>query len=157
MNKEIILFIILLLGLLGTLLPFLPGIPLMFCALLIYSLIDNWVHFSPVFVVNFGLVTVFTIFIDYFATSWGVKKFGASSIGIWSGIFGGFFGIIFLGPLGIIMGSILGVIIGELISGKNLKTAFRISLGSLLGFIGSTLLQFIIGLIVIIWVFIKLF
>ncbi|MGI6227225.1 MAG: DUF456 domain-containing protein [Peptococcales bacterium] len=157
MNKEILLIICLILGMIGTILPLLPGIPLMFIAILIYSFFDKWVHFSPLFVATIGIITFFTLFIDYFAAFWGVKKFGASKTGIWMGIFGSIFGLLFLGPLGLFLGFLLGVLIGELLNGKSFHQGLKTSLGTVFGFLGSTLLQLSFALIILFLVFLKLY
>lgn len=157
MSKEIILILFLFLGVAGTLIPFLPGIPLIFFAILIYSFIDNWIHFSPYFLVILGIITCITFFIDYFATYWGVKRFGASKIGLWGGILGTILGILFMGPLGLLLGSFLGVILGELLVGKKFSQAIKISLGNFIGILGSTILQFIIALTILFWAILKLY
>lgn len=157
MNNELILIICLLLAMFGTILPFLPGIPLMFIAILIYSIFDNWVHFSPFVVSIIGLITFITLFIDYFAVLWGVEKFGASKMGIWGGILGILTGLIFLGPIGLFFGSLLGVLIGELLSGKSFSKGVKASFGNVIGLLGSTLLQFSLALVIFLWVVLKIF
>ncbi|KJS81704.1 MAG: hypothetical protein JM58_16330 [Peptococcaceae bacterium BICA1-8] len=157
MTKELLLVFILLLGVAGTLLPFLPGIPLMFIALMIYSFFDSWVHFSPLFLLIIGLLTIFIIFIDFFGALWGVKKFGATKRGIWGGLLGSIIGLLFMGPLGLFWGSILGVVCGELLAGKALLPSLKVSIGNLVGFLGTTLLQLAIALIIFFLVIIKLY
>ncbi|MFZ5943584.1 MAG: DUF456 domain-containing protein [Bacillota bacterium] len=156
MDKELILLIFLFLGLLGTLVPLLPGLPLIFVSLLIYSIIDKWEHFSVSFIILVGIVTLIGILLDYLAAFWGAKKYGASKLGIAIGIIGIIFGLFTLGPLGVIIGSISGVVVGELLSGKGFKKALKVSIGNIVGIIGSNLLQFLIGLVIFIWIVIKI-
>lgn len=157
MIKEYVLILVLILGVAGTFIPFLPGIPIMFLGILIYSIFDSWTHFSPTFILIIAFITCITFFIDYLGTYWGVKKFGASRYGIWVGIIGGILGIFSLGPLGLIMGSVLGVIIGELLAGKNFTQSLKASLGSILGILGSALIQFFIALIILFWSISKIY
>jgi len=156
MAREFLL-IVLLIGTAGTLLPFIPGIPLMFIAILTYGIFDNWMHFSPSFVIVVGIITFFTFFLDYFAASWGVKKLGAGKKGIWGGILGSIGGILFFGPIGLFLGSFLGVVVGELLAGKIFSQALKISFGNFLGLLGSTLLQLTFALIILFWVILKLY
>ena len=118
---------------------------------------DSWVHFSPLFLFIIGLLTILTIFLDYFGTLWGVTKFGATKKGIWGGVLGSIIGLLFMGPLGLLWGSILGVVCGELLAGRALLSALKVSIGNLLGFLGTTLLQLAISLIIFFWVLIKLY
>jgi len=157
MSKEVILLIILGVGVMGTLLPFLPGAVLMFLAVLIYGFIDNWMHFSPLFVVNIGIITVAAIALDYFSGIIGAKKFGASKNGTWGGVLGGIFGVFLLGPLGLIAGVISGVIIGELFSGKSFNLALKSLLGTVIGIVGGAIFQFILALVIFIWVYTKVY
>jgi len=157
MNKELLLIFVLLLGVAGTLIPFLPVISIMFIAILLYSFLDGWVHFSPFFVAIVGFFTLITFFIDYLGTYWGIKKFGAEKTGLWGGALGSIIGIFILGPVGLIIGSFIGVIIGELLAGKSIYQALKTSLGSFLGILGSTLLQLTIALIILFWTFFKLY
>ena len=157
MTKEIILILILLLGVAGTLIPFLPGIPIMFLAILLYSFLDGWVNFSPFFVAIVGIFTLITFFIDYLGSYWGIKKLGASKAGIWGGIIGSIVGIFSMGPLGLLIGPVIGVVVGELLAGKDFIQAFKVSLGNFVGLLGSALLQLIIALAILFWAIFKLF
>lgn len=151
MNKELILLISLCIGILGTIIPLLPGLPLMFIALLVYGISDNWQHYSVFSLSIIGVITIFSVFMDYFAAIWGSKKLGATSQGVWLGVLGGILGLFFGGPGGFILGVITGSFCGELLNGKSIKEAIIVAAGNILGTIGSSLLQFFFGLIILLW------
>lgn len=157
MGKEIILFIFLIIGLIGTILPFIPGTGLMFLAVLVYGFLDNWTVFSPWFVFGVGLLTLLSVLLDYISGVIGARKFGATKNGIWGGLLGSMVGIIFGGPLGLIWGVIFGVILGEMISGKDFRTALKTSLGTIVGMAGGVIAQFIIAFIILIGVILKIY
>ncbi|NLW25680.1 MAG: DUF456 domain-containing protein [Clostridia bacterium] len=157
MGKEIILIIFLIIGLIGTILPFLPGTGLMFFALLVYGFFDKWTAFSPLFVLGVGFLTLLSILLDYFSGVVGARKFGATKSGIWGGLIGSFLGVLFGGPLGLIWGVIIGVILGEIVSGKDIERAFKTSLGTIIGMAGGVIAQFIIALLIFVGVILKIF
>jgi uncharacterized protein YqgC (DUF456 family) len=86
--------------------------------------------------------------IDFIIPAWGTKKFGGSKYGIWGTILGLIIGLVFLGPLGIIVGPFLGAFVGELIhDSTDSKRAVKAAFGSLVGFMLSTGLKFLVSII----------
>jgi uncharacterized protein YqgC (DUF456 family) len=138
-------FLIMLVGLVGTLIPMIPGIPLIYGAFILYGLLDGWTEYSTSFMVFWGVVTTFMIFLDYYAGAIGAKRFGASAPGIWGSIIGGILGIIFLGFIGILVGPFVGAVVGELLSGKSHHTALRSGWGTFIGFLAGSLFKLIVG------------
>lgn len=157
MYKEGLLILFLIIGMAGTILPLLPGIPFMFLAILVYGFIDNWQVFSPGFVLSIGIITLISMFIDYYSGVWGAKKYGASRAGTWGAILGGIFAIFIMGPLGLLLGPLIGVIIGELLSGKPMKNALNSGVGTFVGVIGGSLIRVFIALVILFWTIFKIF
>lgn len=135
-------FLLIVGGILGSILPFLPGPPLSYGGLLLLHFTQNH-QFTNRFLLIWGIVTVVTYLIDYFIPIWGTKRFGGSRQGIWGSIIGLVAGIFFFPPFGIIIGPFAGAIIGELIAGKTHSDAFRSGFGSFVGFLLGTLIQLI--------------
>lgn len=140
-------FFFILLGIIGSFLPVLPGPITGWIGLLI-------LHFTKVIPMDstfLGITLGVAILIwglDYVIPAWGTKKFGGSKYGIWGTVFGLIVGILFLGPLGIIIGPFAGAFLGEMIhdstdSSRAVKAAF----GSFIGFMLSTGLKFLISII----------
>ena len=148
-----ILFIIS--GLLGCVIPILPGTPLSYVGLLLLHFTER-AHFSSRFLIIMAVVTVVVYAIDYMIPIWGTKKFGGSKRGVWGSIIGLFIGLFFapFGLISIIIGPFVGAVIGELTAGKDSSTALRSGFGSFMGFLGGTLLKLIASGIMT-WYFFK--
>ncbi|MCK4750497.1 MAG: DUF456 domain-containing protein, partial [Bacteroidales bacterium] len=119
-------------GLVGCVLPVIPGPPLSFVGLLLLHF-SKYAEFSFEFLMIFGSIAVIVTVLDYIVPIWGTKKFGGSKAGMWGAAIGLVIGIFVLPPLGIIVGPFAGAVIGEALTGKKAAEAFRAGLGSLLG------------------------
>ena len=125
-----------LIGVVGAVLPALPGAPLAFgslllCKILGFSEISWWI------IGLFGFLTIIGIVLDYTVPIFTTKKMGGSKYGIWGLVLGIFVGIIFspFGFLSIIIAPFLGALIGELMyERKNHKRALKAALGSVIGY-----------------------
>lgn len=135
-----ILFIVL--GILGGILPVLPGPPLSYIGLLLLHFTEKY-SFSTNFIILWLAITVVVYLLDYLIPAWGTKKFGGSKRGVWGSIAGLILGLLFFPPFGIIIGPFAGAVIGELSSGKNYNVALRSGLGSFLGLLAGTLLKLV--------------
>ena len=117
--------IIAVIGLLGCIIPAIPGPPLNFLSLVILELaIEN--AFSTDFFILWGILTVVVFLLDYILPVWGAKVYKASSYGIWGSIIGMILGIIFFPPFGMILGLFAGAVIGELLAGKEEWQALKV-------------------------------
>jgi uncharacterized protein YqgC (DUF456 family) len=141
--------IVMIVGLAGTILPMLPGIPLIYLGLIIYGVSTGWQAYSVNFMFFWGVVTILMVLLDYYAGAIGARKYGASSAGVWGSILGGILGIIFLGFIGIIVGPFLGAFVGELLSGKSRAHALRAGWGTFIGFVAGSLFKIVVGCIMI--------
>jgi hypothetical protein len=128
--------IMMIVGILGCLLPVLPGPPLSFTGLLLLHF-TGFADFSSTFLITWGCVTILVTVLDYVVPIWGTKKFGGSKSGMWGSGIGLLIGLFFLPPIGMIVGPFAGAIIGEAITGKNASGSFRAGLGSFLGFVAG--------------------
>ncbi len=137
----ILAFLCLLLGLAGSVVPALPGVPLSFLGLLILHWTEN-VEFSSTFLWVWAGITVLTLVADYFIPAWGTKRFGGSRYGVWGTTIGLVIGL-FFGPWGIVLGPFVGALVAELIAGKQSHEALKAALGSFIGFLMDTLLKVI--------------
>jgi len=112
-------------GLIGCIIPALPGPPLSFLSLVILELaIDD--AFTLDFFYLWAGITVAVVLLDYVLPILGAKVYSASNYGIWGSIVGMIAGIIFFPPFGMILGLFAGAVIGELIAGKNELEALKI-------------------------------
>lgn len=129
-----IAIILIIAGILGCILPIIPGPPLSFLGILVLHFTD-FATYSTRFLLIAASIAVFVTVLDYLVPIWGTKRFGGTKAGMWGATIGMIVGMIFLGPLGLIFGPLVGAIIGESIKGANNKDAFRSGIGAFVGFL----------------------
>lgn len=146
----IIAIICLIVGILGSFLPVLPGPPISWLALLLVNFTD-YGHFSNSFLIITAAITLFLTLLDYILPSIAVRKKGGTKAGEKGATAGALLGM-FFGPLGIIIGPFIGALAGEIIANPaNTDQAFRIALSSFTGFLLSTGIKFIWCLMLAFW------
>ena len=131
-------------GILGCFLPFLPGPPLNYIALLLLHFTSNH-QFTTKFLVIWAIVTAIVVLIDYLIPVWGTKKFGGSKQGVWGSVIGLMVGLFVFPPFGIILFPFTGAVVGELIAGKDTGSALKAGFGSFVGFLAGTILKLIVS------------
>src|SRR5690606_29204878 len=100
-------------GVAGTLLPALPGAPLVFVGLLLAAWIDHFQEVGYVTIAVLGVLTLVTVVVDVGAAMLGAKRVGATRAGVVGAAVGTFLGL-FFGFAGIVIGPLAGALIGEL-------------------------------------------
>jgi uncharacterized protein YqgC (DUF456 family) len=120
-------------GLVGCILPMLPGPPLSYIALIILSFARNWEPFSTTFLIVMAVLTGIVLILDYIVPAAGAKKYGASKWGIWGSVFGMILGLFVFPPFGLFLGGFAGAFAGELLAGKGNEAALRAGWGVLFG------------------------
>ena len=90
---------------------------------------------------------------DYVVGAWGVKKFGGSRYSVIGSTLGIIVGAFFF-PIGLVVGPFAGAFVGELIAGSNPGKAVKVSLGSLLGLLSSTIVKVVLQITMVILFFI---
>lgn len=133
-------------GLIGTVLPILPGNLIVFAGILLHKLWLGDASISWNVVLLTGLLAVFAQAADWACTYWGAKRFGAS----WRGAFGaliGTFMALFMPPplLWIFVAPFLGAVIGELTAQRPFAEARKAGIGSFLGGLVATAVKLIIA------------
>ena len=137
-------FICILVGLLGSFLPVLPGPSISWVGLAL-------LYFTKVVPANYWilgvalLITIIISVLDYVIPAKGTKKFGGSSYGIWGTNTGLVIGIFAPIPLGFLIGPFVGALVGELIYDyKDHNRALKAAAGSFVGFLASSFMKFVI-------------
>ena len=129
-------------GIIGCVLPFLPGPPLNYIGLLLLHFTGRY-DFSTEFLVLWAIITAVVYGVDLLIPVWGTKKFGGSKYGIWGSIIGLLAGFLFFPPFGIIIGPFAGAVVGELVAGKDSGAALKSGFGSFVGFVAGTVLKLV--------------
>ncbi|MDH7478987.1 MAG: DUF456 family protein [Syntrophomonadaceae bacterium] len=142
--------IIMLIGMAGTFLPVLPGIPVIFLAMLAFDWVNRFSVLGAHFLLAMFVLAVFSMVAEYFSGVFGAQRYGASKLGKAGALIGGLLGIVLMGPAGIVLGPLAGVLMGELLSGKGMPEAVRSGWGVLLGLIAGTAVKSIIAITMIV-------
>ncbi len=145
----VITIILCIIGLAGSLLPMLPGTPLIFLAALVYAWHTSFATVTWEILLLLLALLLLSQIMEYLASMIGAKKCGASRWGIIGALSGGIIGMIGGGLAGLIIGTFLGALVAELGYGKSLNASLHIGVGTVVGFVGGTIGKFIIALIMI--------
>lgn len=147
---DIILIIIaalfMVLGILGSFLPILPGPITSWVGLLIMHFTEA-IPMNTTFLISTFIIAALIWILDYIIPAIGTKRFGGSKYGMIGTTIGLIVGILAPIPGGIIIGPFLGALIGELINKNDSRTAVKAAFGSFIGFITSTFLKFIVAIV----------
>src|SRR5215211_1177347 len=158
--------VLMVIGLLGSVLPGLPGVPLIFLSALLYAILTDFRSVGAAMLVVLGIFAAIALVADFVATSCGARRFGASNWGTVGGAVGGIagalIGLLFLGIgslFGLILGTIAGVFIGEFLRRErrdgsedqspaeaNWRRASRAAGGVFVGYLASAVAQGLLGL-----------
>jgi uncharacterized protein YqgC (DUF456 family) len=133
----IVIGILLLLGLIGSIIPALPGPPLSYLSLLLSHFFLNAVDGVSLFWI--GVLVVFVTVLDYYLQIYGVKKAGGGKYAIRGSFVGMLSGIFLFPPFGILVGAFVGAYIGAKIDANSNEA--KIAFGALWGFISGTILK----------------
>lgn len=150
MDYFLIIFglLLMIIGVLGSVLPILPGPPLSWIGLLLLHL-TSIVPRDNTFLIITLLVAIAVLLLDYIIPAVGTKRFGGSKAGMIGTTLGLVVAIFFpvFGIFGIVIWPFIGAIIGELINKSTGKNAMKAAFGSFFGFLASTLLKFILSVV----------
>ena len=152
--------LLVLVGIAGTILPALPGLPLVFAGMLLAAWAGDFQQVGVPMLVALGLLTVFSLAVDFWATALGAKRVGASRLAIVGAMVGTVAGL-FFGPIGLLLGPFGGAIAGELIHRRSLQKqdlgqAAKIGFGTWFGILFGTVLKLalaftMLGLFALAW------
>lgn len=137
--------VLVIVGLVGTVLPALPGLPLVFGGMLLAAWAGGFEQISEFTVVVLGILTVLSLAIDFWATALGAKRVGASRKALVGAVLGTFAGI-FFGPIGLFVGPFAGAMAGELWHGRKLGQqqfgqATKVGFGTWMGIVFGVVLK----------------
>ena len=143
----IISIILLLVGMVGTFLPVLPGLVLSFAGLLLYKFGAD-ANLPMIWIYIFGVLTVLSAILNYVIPAKTNRKYGGTKWGSIGSVVGTLAGIFLIPiPFGFLIGMFAGVFIGELLhDSSDKKKAFNSTKGALIGFLYGTGFNLVVGL-----------
>lgn len=161
MDQSLILLVsvlLLIIGMIGTFFPVLPGLLLSICGLLIYKFGAGG-SLSMFYVWIFVALTAISVVLNYVIPAKTNRKYGGTRWGSIGSVIGTFVGMFFIPlPFGFLIGMFAGVFIGELLhDASDKKKAWNSTKGALIGFIYSTGFNFIVALAMFLVVLIDIF
>src|SRR5581483_1949238 len=132
----------------GTILPMLPGVPLVFAGLLLAAWSNRFESVGWPVLAVLALLTLLSVLVDFTASSLGAKRVGASRAAILGAGLGAGFGM-FLGLPGLLLGPFVGAALGQFLARRELRDAARAGFGAWLGFLVGSLAKLALGLVMI--------
>lgn len=148
-------FLLMVVGVLGCILPVIPGPPLSYGGLILLELTD-FADFSATFLIGFAVLAVAVTILDYFVPIWGTRRYGGTKYGSWGATVGVVLGIFLFPPLGIIILPFVGAVVGESIKGSDFNASLRAGFGSFVGFLMGTGIKLIAALIMAYYFFTRI-
>ena len=119
-------------GFLGTVLPVLPGLPLMYAGMWLAAWNDDYAKVGVGTLVALALLLLVSLAVDVFASIVGAKRVGASNKALWGAALGGLAGV-FFGLPGLLLGPFLGAVGGEMAQGADRRAALKVGAGTWVG------------------------
>ena len=139
------------LGIIGIVVPALPGIILNYLALFLLYISRGEEAIGLNALIMFGLLTLLVALLDYILPLAGAKKLGASRTGIIFAVIGMITGMIFFPPFGIFFGLLIGAFAGELIAGKSQSQAFKAGFVTFLGILTSMVVKLMLAIVMTVY------
>ena len=136
MHIELILWlaalILVIAGMAGLLFPVLPGAPLLYAGLFAAAWAENFAYAGVKTLTALGIMAVLMYVLDFLASAFGAKHFGASRLAVIGATLGAIIGI-FFGIPGILLGPFAGAVLGELVNRPDLRAAGMAGVGATVG------------------------
>jgi len=141
----VIVAVLMLAGLVGAVLPLLPGTPLVFAGALVYAIATGFAPVGAGRLVLLALLAIAGWGLEHVAGALGARRAGGSRAAVVGALLGAVVGLAFA-PLGLLLGPLAGAILGELVSGRDPAGSIRTGIGTALGVLGGVVAHFAFAL-----------
>ncbi|MCA1063408.1 DUF456 domain-containing protein [Rossellomorea sp. AcN35-11] len=150
-----IIIALMIIAFVGLIYPIIPSVVFLVGSFILYGVLFSFEPFGWLFWTVQILFVILLFGADYLANLVGVKRFGGTKAGVWGSTIGLLIGPFVIPVIGILIGPFLGAVIGEwIVHRANLKTAFKVGVGSVVGFISSVFTKGIIQIVMVIYFFV---
>lgn len=136
-------------GMAGAIFPILPGVLAIYAAFFVYGWFFSFAEYDVWFWVLQTFVVIVIFAADYAVSALGVRKFGGSRASVWGSTIGIVVGPFVIPAFGLVLGPFIGAVLPELIQGASLRDATKTGIGSVVGLLASTVVKFVLQLVMI--------
>jgi uncharacterized protein len=132
-------------GMVGAVVPLVPGIPLIFAGIWLIAGVDHYQHLGLGWLPGIAMVGAVGLLTDLLAGALGARRVGASSRAVWGAVLGTLAGM-FFGLAGLLLGPFLGAVLGELSAGNSVLRSTRVGLSAWVGLLFGTIIKLVVSL-----------
>ena len=136
---------LILVGLVGAVVPALPGIPLIFAGIWLIAGLDEYRHLGLWWLVGIAVVGAVGLTVDLVAGALGTKRVGASRQAVWGALLGTIVGL-FFGLPGLLLGPFFGAVVGELVAGSSVLRSTHVGVSASIGLILGAVVKLVASL-----------
>ena len=149
---DILLYVIaaalIVVGLVGAIVPTLPGIPLIFGGIWLIAGVDRYHHLGLWWLLGIAVVGAIGLTLDLLAGALGAKRMGASKQAVWGALVGTVIGL-FFGLPGLLVGPFVGAALGELAAGNSILRSTDVGMSAWFGLIFGTIIKLVSSLMMV--------
>ena len=142
-------FVIMVAGLVGIVLPFLPGTPLIWFGVFLSAVFTHFTVVDIPFLALMGVLVLITFLLEYWSSHWRTKEFRVTPYGVFGAVIGSSVGMFFGLLPALTVGPLLGSALGEMLTGKESIYTIETDSFKIIGYVGSTIVKTTIGVIII--------
>lgn len=135
---NIVALLLVVIGLVGTVLPMLPGVPLVFAGLWLAAWVSGYMMVGKITIAILGVLMLISLVVDFAATALGARRVGASRQAITGAVIGTVVGV-FFGLPGLLIGPFVGAVAGELSAQRSLEQATVVGVATWIGLLLGTI------------------
>jgi uncharacterized protein len=140
--------VVILVGLVGSIVPVLPGIPLIFAGIWLIAGVDGYRHLGVGWLLGIAAVGAVGLVMDLLAGALGAKRGGASPQAVWGALIGTVIGL-FFGIPGLLFGPFFGALFGELSAGNSVLRSAHAGISAWVGLIFGTIIKLVSSLMMV--------
>ncbi len=146
----VLVVIFLLVGLLGVIIPLLPGIPLILAVIVFYGWYEGFQQITVSYIVIMAGIMLLSVLVDYLSTTLGAKYSGSGRAGVWGAFIGTFFGLFIFPPFGLLIGPWAGAMLGEYLTNNDMNRAVKAGFGTVVGLFSGLFFNLLLGIIMVV-------
>ena len=136
-------------GLVGAIVPTLPGIPLIFGGIWLIAGVDRYRHVGLWWLLGIAGIGAVGLTLDLLAGALGAKRVGASKQAVAGALAGTVIGL-FFGLPGLLLGPFVGAVLGELAAGNSVLRSTQVGVSAWIGLIFGTIVKLVSSLMMVV-------